>query len=141
MITALAHVAFASHDLERSLAFYGRLGVHEAFRLHNTDGSLMLVYLHVCGNQFIEVFPDGPGPDPAKRSSFLHLCLQVDDLHHAVKELAQAGVIIHHGPSLGLDHNWQAWVKDPDGNDIELMQLDESSPQRRTARGEKPEIN
>jgi hypothetical protein len=35
---------------------------------------------------------------------------------------------------IGLDGNWQAWVKDPDGNEIELMQLSEDSPQRKAAR-------
>ena len=35
---------------------------------------------------------------------------------------------------VGLDGNWQAWVKDPDGNAIELMRLSEDSPQYRAAR-------
>jgi hypothetical protein len=34
---------------------------------------------------------------------------------------------------IGLDGNWQAWVKDPDGNAIEFMQLSEDSPQYRAA--------
>ena len=45
-----------------------------------------------------------------------------------------AGVVIDREPKLGLDHNWQAWISDPDGNKIELMQLAEDSPQRRVAR-------
>jgi lactoylglutathione lyase len=65
----------------------------------------------------------------------MHLCLLTDDLHAEVERLRANGVQIDIEPKLGLDHNWQAWVKDPDGNPIELMQLSEESPQRRVARG------
>jgi lactoylglutathione lyase len=134
MITDLGHTAFAAHDLDRTLAFYARLGINESFRLHHADGSLMLVYLHIAGDRFVEVFPGGPPPDPNRTGSFMHLCLIADDLHATVEQLRAAGVVIDREPKLGLDHNWQAWISDPDGNKIELMQLVEDSPQRRVAR-------
>jgi len=134
LITDLAHLAFASHDLDQSLAFYQKLGISEAFRLNNPDGTLMLVYLYIGGDRFIEVFPGGVAPDPARKGSFMHLCLRTDDLHTMVDQLQKAGVEIDHLPSMGLDHNWQAWIHDPDGNPIELMQLSEESPQRAFAR-------
>ena len=140
MIIDLGHLAFAAHDLERSLAFYDTLGLHEAFRLHHEDGSLMLVYLHVTGDRFIEVFPNGPAPDPNRRGSFMHLCLVVDDLRATVETFQKKGVTIEQEPKVGLDHNWQAWIRDPDGNPIELMQLVETSPQRQIARGEQAKV-
>ena len=140
MITDLGHLAFAAHDLDRSLAFYDKLGLHEAFRLHNEDGSLMLVYLHVTGDRFIEVFPNGPAPDPNRQGSFMHLCLTVDNLRSTVEDFRKNGVIIEQEPKVGLDHNWQAWLRDPDGNPIELMQLVEISPQRQVARGEPAKV-
>jgi lactoylglutathione lyase len=94
----------------------------------------MLVYLHVAGDRFIEVFPNGPAPDPDRRGSYRHLCLLTDDIHAEVARLKEAGVAIERGPTVGLDHNWQAWIRDPDGNPIELMQLSEESPQRGVAR-------
>lgn len=136
MITDLAHTAFAVHDIERTLAFYAKLGIRESFRLHRTDGSLMLVYLHIAGDRFIEIFPDGPEPDAQRIQSFMHLCLRTDDLHSTVEHLRREGIAIEHEPQVGLDHNWQAWIRDPDGNAIELMQLVEHSPQRKIARGE-----
>ena len=66
----------------------------------------------------------------------MHLCLVSDDLHADVAALAGQGITIDRAPSIGLDDNWQAWLTDPDGNAIELMQLSETSPQRRVARGE-----
>lgn len=137
MITDLGHLAFAAYDLESSLAFYARLGLHESFRLYQEDGSLMLVYLHVKGDRFIEVFPNGPAPDQSRRGSYMHLCFLVDDLKGTVEQLRKGDVTIEEEPKLGLDHNWQAWISDPDGNLIELMQLAEISPQRQAARGEK----
>ena len=133
MITDLGHVALRVHDLDRSLAFYAQLGLSESFRLHHDDGSLMLVYLHIGGDRFLELFPDGPSPPPPS-GSFMHLCLVTGDLHAEVAELEAHGVTIDRPPTLGLDHNWQAWVSDPDGNAVELMQLSETSPQRRVTR-------
>jgi lactoylglutathione lyase len=134
MITDIGHAAFAAYDIERSLAFYALLGIRESFRLHRDDGSLMLIYLHVAGDRFVEVFPNGPPPDPNRKGSFMHLCLLADDLQATVDQLRAAGVVIEREPKLGLDTNWQAWIRDPDDNSIELMQLAEDSPQRQAAR-------
>jgi lactoylglutathione lyase len=134
MITDLGHSAFAAHDVDKTLGFYALLGIEESFRLHHEDGSLMLVYLHVAGDRFIEVFPGGPPPDPDRKGSFMHLCLLTDDINAIVEHLREHGAPIDQEPIVGLDHNWQAWTRDPDGNEIELMQLSEESPQWRTAR-------
>ncbi len=132
MTIDLAHLALRVHDLDRSLAFYGLLGLREAFRLNSLDGTLMLVYLHVAADRFIELFPGGPEPR-ASSGSFMHLCLSTRDLHALVAQLRASGIAIDQEPSVGLDHNWQAWIHDPDGNPVELMQLAEDSPQRRVA--------
>ena len=134
MLTDLGHTAFGVHDLERSLAFYRKLGLDEAFRLHYDDGSLMLVYLHVGGDRFLELFPNGPEPDPNRVQSFKHVCLITDDLAGLIEHLRGQGVPIQREIKEGLDTNLQAWIRDPDGNAIELMQLAETSPQRKIAR-------
>ncbi len=136
MISDLGHAAFAAHDLEETLAFYRLLGIEEAFRLNHDDGSLMLVYLHVSGDRFIEIFPGGPEPDPNRVQSFMHICLLTEDLGGVVERLRGEGVKIDREPVEGLDGNLQAWIQDPDGNAIELMQLTEDSPQRRIARAD-----
>jgi lactoylglutathione lyase len=134
MITDLAHAAFAVNDIDDSLAFYEKLGLKESFRLHHDDGRLMLVYLHIAGDRFLELFPNGPEPATDRIQSFRHICLATDDIHAAVEKLSAAGVTIERPVKEGLDFNLQAWIRDPDGNDIELMQMSEASPQRKTAR-------
>jgi lactoylglutathione lyase len=120
--------------VEKTLEFYAQLGIGESFRLHKEDGSLMLVYLHIAGDRFIELFPNGPEPDADRTQSFRHICLAVDDLAAMVENLQGQGITIERPLKQGLDSNLQAWIRDPDGNPIELMQLVEESPQRRAAR-------
>jgi lactoylglutathione lyase len=133
MITDLGHTAFATHDIDVALAFYAKLGLNESFRLNHADGSLMLVYLHIGGDRFLELFPRGPEPSPDRLHSFKHMCLLTDDLLATVEDLRAKGVAIEREPKQGLDHNLQAWIRDPDGNAIELMQISDESPQRRVA--------
>jgi len=134
VITDLGHPAFAASDVDETLHFYATLGIEEAFRLHDDEGSLLLVYLHISGDRFIEVFPGGPPPDPDRVQSFRHICLLTGDLRAAVERLREGGAPIDREPVTGLDGNLQAWTRDPDGNEIELMQLSEDSPQRQTTR-------
>ena len=134
MLTDLGHTAFGVHNLETSLAFYRKLGLDESFRLNYPDGSLMLVYLHIGGDRFLELFPNGPEPDPNRVHSFKHVCLLTDNLAGLVEHLRAQGVPIEREIKEGLDTNLQAWIRDPDGNAIELMQLAETSPQREIAR-------
>jgi lactoylglutathione lyase len=136
LIADLGHAAFAVKDVDTSLAFYENLGIREAFRLNHEDGSLMLIYLHIAGDRFIEIFPGGPEPEEGRKGSFMHLCLLSEDIRATVEALREAGVSIDREVTEGLDTNLQAWIKDPDGNAIELMQLSPDSPQRRIARGE-----
>jgi lactoylglutathione lyase len=134
MITQLAHAAYRVRDLDASLAFYAKLGVREAFRLYR-DGATWIVYLQVNETQFLELFPtptlalDGS----AAAVSYHHFCLQVDDIESTVQTIEERGVVIDRPITMGLDGNWQAWIVDPDGNRIELMQIMPESLQAKAA--------
>ncbi len=132
MITGLGHVAFRITDLDKALDFYCKtLGFREAFRLDREgEPSPWIVYIQVAPNQFIELFPGAQGENPPRGRSvgYNHFCLVVDDIHATLRELAQRGLTITGEPQQGVDHNWQYWINDPDGNAIELMQIVEQSP-------------
>lgn len=138
-IVDLGHPALACADLDASLAFYARLGLPESFRILHDDGSVMLCYLQIGhGDRFLELFPGGPtAADRADdaHQSFRHICLTVSDLLAMVAELRANGITIDVEPQRGLDHNLQAWIHDPDGNKIELMELSPRSPQVAIANG------
>ncbi|NMB45044.1 MAG: VOC family protein [Firmicutes bacterium] len=126
MITGIAHAAFRVNDLEESIRFYTEiLGLTETFRLLHDNGEPWLVYLQINANTFIELFPEGKDKIPVAADSigFMHLCLQVDDIFATIENLQERGLECPGAPTKGKDGNWQYWIKDPDGNDIELMQI------------------
>jgi lactoylglutathione lyase len=124
-VKAIGHIAVSVKDIERSMDFYvNKLGFEEMFRLER-DNRLWIVYLRITDTQFIELFPEGVGDSapPFANVGYNHLCLEVDDIDAAIAEITARGVTLTAEKKLGVDHNYQAWIADPEGNRIELMQL------------------
>jgi predicted enzyme related to lactoylglutathione lyase len=59
---------------------------------------------------------------------YRHFCLEVTGLDAYRKTLIDRGVDVTE-VSMGMDNSRQAWVTDPDGNQIELMEYGPSSLQ------------
>ena len=119
MIFRLAHACFTVVDLDRTLDFYnGKLGLKTAFEFRREDGSRYGAYLKAGARNFLEFFQGTLAPR-AEKQSYGHICLEVADVAQAVDELRAKGVEVS-DPKLGMDHSWQAWLADPDGNRIEL---------------------
>jgi lactoylglutathione lyase len=127
MITGIGHIAITCQDIDRSLDFYTRiLGLPEAFRMNNDDGSLWMVYLKTGGGGFIELFTNGGNPVdlPQNASGFKHLCLWVDDIEATLHDLQAKGLDVDPGGiRTGRSKCRQYFIADPDGVRIELMQL------------------
>jgi len=124
-VVGIGHVAIRVKDVDRTLDFYvGKLGFSEMMRL-DRDGRLWLLYLRITDTQFLEVFPEATSDRaPSREANGLnHLCLEVNSIDAAVAELVAAGVPLSSPKKLGADGNMQAWIEDPDGNRIELMQM------------------
>ncbi len=131
-VTSIGHIAIRAHDLDSLVAFYtGKLGFSEMFRLNQEDGSLMLVYLRITDDQYLELFPNGVGDAAPARDAtgMTHVCLAVSDLEATVAALEGADVTITVPLKTGKDGNRQAWIADPEGNRIELMEMSSSSLQ------------
>ncbi|HEY3397739.1 MAG TPA: VOC family protein [Armatimonadota bacterium] len=119
MVTALAHVCFVVRDLDRSVAFYSdALGLAPAFDFINDEGARFGVYLHIGGRSFLEMFVGEPNPR-VEGQSYAHICLEVEDVAATVADLRARGIEVTDAV-LGSDQSWQAWLKDPDGNPLEL---------------------
>lgn len=123
----IGHIGYSTKDMDRTLGFYRDvLNFRHIFSLADDQGRRWIEYLMTPDGRFIELFVPENAADAA--GTYKHLCLEVDDLEAAVRELAEKGV--SSTPiRQGSDGNFQAWIKDPDGRDIELMQLAESSDQ------------
>ena len=131
MIKGISHIAFKVTDMEKALAFYcGALGLTKAFDITMEDGTPWIEYIKICKGQFIELFYGGSASEDAGlMSGYSHLCLEVEDIQSLAQTLKSKGITIDAGPNQGIDKNWQCWVKDPDGNRIEMMQISSESPQ------------
>lgn len=133
MVKGIGHVAFNVKDMETTVGFYEKtLGFEKAFDIARPEnGEPWIVYLHAGGNQFIELFYGGIVEKPYRDENigFFHLCLEVSDIHAAWQKILDTGAPQDDAPKCGGDGNWQCWTHDPDGNKIELMQLEPESLQ------------
>lgn len=135
-VSAIAHVAIRVKDIARTLDFYvGKLGFAEMLRL-DRDGKLWLIYLRITDDQYLEIFPEGEGDRAAEREAvgYNHMCLAVPDIEQTMRELETMGIQPIRPKIKAIDGNWQAWIEDPDGHRIELMQMDEESLQLKAIR-------
>ncbi|MCB9992885.1 MAG: VOC family protein [Hyphomicrobiaceae bacterium] len=125
-ITSVGHVAIKVTDVDRSLDYYrDRLGFEEMLRLHHDDGSLWLVYLRITDDQYLEIFP-GAENDRApgwNANGVNHICFLIDDLDATCARIEATGITLMSPPKAGADGNRQAWLEDPDGNRIEMMEM------------------
>ncbi len=125
----LGHVVFYVKDLERSLGFYRDLvGFKEVGRIFNGAAAALTSGRTHHELLLIQV-GDAPGPSSGPRRGLYHIGIKVgdslDELRHAKRELEQAGIAID-GMS---DHtvSQSLYLKDPDGNEVELyVDADES---------------
>jgi catechol 2,3-dioxygenase-like lactoylglutathione lyase family enzyme len=138
MIRQLAHACFYTGDIGAMVDFYSaKLKLPIQFTLENRAGAIFGYYF-ACGNStFIEVFDrelavkewGGDVEAPPGAARYRHLCLEVTGLKETCEELQERGVKVSEEIHEGLDHSLQAWIKDPDGNDIELMEYTHRSLQ------------
>ena len=131
LYNGIGHAAFDVSSLETSLDFYvNKMGFTRLMHLGD-DNDPWLVYLKIAHGVYLELFPDKKGGiDRTARHYYSHLCLDVKDIAETVRVLRERGVGVE-DPHLGLDGNFQAWLADPDGNRIELMQMMPDSMQRK----------
>ena len=137
MIRQLAHLNFLTNDLSRIIDFYvDKLGMNIKFTLNNKQGQPFGYYFG-CGNTtFLEFFDQamavevwgGNVAELTAGTRYKHFCLEVTGLDEYCKMLKSKGVPVSE-ISMGMDNSRQAWIADPDGNAIELMEYGAESLQ------------
>jgi len=137
MIRQLAHLNFVTNDLSRIIDFYvNKLGMKIKFTLNNEQGDPFGYYFE-CGNTtFLEFFDQamaaqvwgGNVDELTAGTRYKHFCLEVTGLDEYCKMLRSKGLDVTE-VSMGMDNSRQAWISDPDGNQIELMEYGHSSLQ------------
>ena len=115
-IEGLHHAGFLVSDIERSAAFYeGILGLKPLprpdFGFPGRWYDLGPQQLHLMQSDLIPGQTDKPNFDR-------HVALSVDDIDGTAKELEEAGISVARGS--GRAGRPQLFIRDPDGNMIEL---------------------
>ncbi|MCY3796413.1 MAG: VOC family protein [Chloroflexi bacterium] len=127
LFSRLAHVCIGATDLVESERFYVEsLGMEKAFDFTRA-GQRIGFYLKAGDATFIEVFAEESEPS-AERPLIRHFCLEVEDMDTAIAALRRRGADISE-KKFGADGAWQAWITDPSGVRIELMQYSDDSSQ------------
>ena len=151
LFTSIMHVTFFTEDMDAMRAFYEeKLGgtvkiVTRAKVYLNREGhpyqkiaqedpeKIIIMYIELAPNQFVELFPATPDQKPRGQWNdsvgYSHFALTVDDIYAAREELEQRGVVFDTEISKGPSETYQMWTHDPDGNMFEIMQFTDKSYQ------------
>jgi lactoylglutathione lyase len=114
------HVGLRVGELERSLAFYLGLGYEVLGNVPETE-FVTLELVH------------DPGRDVVDPGGLNHVVVQVESMQSTVARLTARGIDVEAPASPdGSGDFWTAWVTDPDGYRIELVQWPAGHPEGMT---------
>lgn len=144
-IKNITHASFYCNDFEQMFSFYrDTLELQFMFTLRYEDGTPWLTYLKVAPLEFIELFNNKYEPKDSRRNQgYSHIALMVEDIHEAARTLERKGLKLTHGPAdeekpfrrpylvegeLSEHKTYSFFIQDPEGNEIEYVQLTKESP-------------
>lgn len=145
MITRLGHLCLKTAQFDATVAFYrDTLGLPLKFTFENKDGASFGAYFDLGNMTFLEIFDQKGanaqwgGPDaPLKANDntfYQHFCLEIRGIEKFRTDLVAKGVSVT-DVVVGMDGSKQAWMRDPDGNSIELMEYTPVSMQLKPGNG------
>lgn len=118
-------VILFSSDVQRAAEFYAALGFTETFRVPR-EGEPIHIDLELDGSRIgfasIESSRHDHGLDPATNGQRGTVTLWTDDTATAYAQLTARGIPGLAPPHVWLDRLLIAWVEDPDGHPIQLVQ-------------------
>ena len=174
-LKGITHCTFAAKDYPAMQKFYGEtLGMKAMFHLPYTQdtvdlfkgpfgytemeqkaGDEWITYYQVSEHQFIELFNTTyTGENDNINEGFAHVCLLVEDIVEAARDLEAKGIQLWNGPKRinnpivgpypenpieagiqGQCGSLAFYIQDPEGNELEIMQYTDDSLQLKTNKG------
>ena len=117
----LAHTMIRVRDLERSIDFYTEfLGLHETRRMSIGSEATLVFLEDDDGGHQIELTHNWDGRDYETGNQFGHLAFFAPDLEAVVRDVEARGWRYRRSKP---DPSRYIFVVDPDGYDIEILQL------------------
>lgn len=124
------HVALRTADVERIVRWYDEaFGARKVVHAPREGERPELMFLEFAEGQHIEIFTNGKPriEQPADAVGYQHFCLVVDDIDETLKHPASMDVHPQRAAREGRSHYRIAFISDPDGNVIELMEIRQES--------------
>jgi len=123
----LGHIAIYTEDMEKSLAFYEKIGgeVVNRFTAHPPEGDKPLALVNL-GGVVLELI-QSPTPMPMTEGNIPHIAIYVDDVDAAAADLKALGVDTFLTPAkrvvpaFGGLENW--FFTGPSGEQLELLKM------------------
>ena len=121
-----------SKDLSKAVAFYKSLGFSETFRTPMYGEPLkveMALDGFSLGIATIEAARNEHGLDPKSEGRRIEIAVWTDGVDEATHRLTAAGAALLSEPHDYLDGKLRlAWVADPDGNPVQLVENRDTMP-------------
>ena len=126
-IAGLAHIGIRVHDLERSTRFYALLGFTKTLGPIGPEPVAILDHPSGVEINLILNAPNASEPNvlmdmPAKHAGITHIALLCPDILAAKASLEAEGIALSGGPIRFGPGAQGIFVRDPDGNVLELHQ-------------------
>jgi len=118
-------VVLFSTDVTRSAAFYASLGFEEVFRTPATGEPIhvdLVLDGYRIGIASVDSTRDDHGLGPVAAGQRAAVVLWTEDVRSAYAELVAAGVPGLKEPQEWLGRLLIAWLADPDGNPVQIVQ-------------------
>lgn len=118
------HTRIRVRDLDRSVAFYEKLGYSPSQRKDSPQGN-QLVFMELPGNDVFLELTHSPDYTATCPEDLMHTCLGVPDIIDYCDKLEKAGLEIWPDDWRGKfvdDGRKMAFVTDPDGYEVEILE-------------------
>lgn len=123
----LLHTMIRVVDLEKSLEFYQKaLGMRLLRRKDYESGRFTLAFLGYCEESegaVLELTHNWDRKEYTLGDAYGHLAIGVDDLEKAYQHCLDCGATAKVAPKVFGSGTRLAFVRDPDGYDVELIEL------------------
>ena len=128
------HVRLKVRDLDRAIAFYTtHFGFQQGDRKTSPRGSQLAFLKHPASPTEIELAYLPWDVEFKLDEDIFHLAFEVPAMQQTVEKLRAAGVKITEEPSQTSSGTWMAFIEDPDGYEIELLDHAQVTPERHAA--------
>ena len=125
-MTKYLHTMIRVSDLDKTVAFFKLLGLHEVRRRDVPQGKYTLAFMAAPGDEEaqIELTYNWDEKGYGEGRNFGHVAYATDDIYALCQRLMDAGVTINRPPRDGK----MAFVRTPDNISVELLQHGDALP-------------